>query len=121
LNGAARPGAEEGHEHFGFMVMLPSTGKAPAVKKGHCSIGRYFSTGRNWFHKPHSPRSDPRSVVLWTLLNHADNIPPSSGRGWVSLNFYVDIIVICLLGTFLLGETGDPGLSLRPAWAKDGS
>ncbi|KAJ7934208.1 hypothetical protein B0H13DRAFT_1535786, partial [Mycena leptocephala] len=24
-------------------------------------------------------------------------------------------------GTFLLGETGDPGLNLRATWAKDGS
>jgi hypothetical protein len=45
----------------------------------------------------------------------------SSEPGWVSLNFYVDIILICLLGTFLLEETGDPGLNLRVTWVKDGS
>ncbi|KAJ6536078.1 dye-decolorizing peroxidase precursor [Mycena capillaripes] len=64
LNGAARPGAEEGHEHFGFMDGISQ----PAV------------TG---FTNPILPGQTP--------------------------------------GTFLLGETGDPGLSLRPAWAKDGS
>ncbi|KAJ7891556.1 dye-decolorizing peroxidase precursor [Mycena leptocephala] len=67
LNGAARPGAEEGHEHFGFMDGISQ----PAV------------TG---FTNPILPGQTP-----------------------------VDA------GTFLLGETGDPGLSLRPAWAKDGS
>ncbi|KAJ7844806.1 dye-decolorizing peroxidase precursor [Mycena leptocephala] len=58
LNGAARPGAEEGHEHFGFMDGISQ----PAV------------TG---FTNPILPGQTP--------------------------------------------DTGDPGLSLRPAWAKDGS
>jgi hypothetical protein len=32
LQGAARPGAEEGHEHFGFMVIEPSALSILVVK-----------------------------------------------------------------------------------------
>ncbi|KAJ7205969.1 dye-decolorizing peroxidase precursor [Mycena pura] len=64
LQGAARPGDEEGHEHFGFMDGISQ----PAI------------TG---FTTPVHPGQIPR--------------------------------------LFLLGEDGDPNLSARPGWAKDGA
>ncbi|KAF7345957.1 Dye-decolorizing peroxidase [Mycena venus] len=64
LNGAARPDAEQGHEHFGFMDGISQ----PAV---------------NGFTNPVLPGQTP--------------VDP---------------------GTFLLGETGDPGLDLRPHLGK---
>ncbi|KAJ7644465.1 dye-decolorizing peroxidase precursor [Roridomyces roridus] len=67
LQGAARPGDEKGHEHFGFMDGISQ----PAV---------------NGFTNPILPGQTP--------------VDP---------------------GTFLVGETGDPNLDSRPAWAKDGS
>ncbi|KAJ7512496.1 fungal peroxidase [Mycena galericulata] len=66
LQAAARPGAEQGHEHFGFLDGISN----PAV------VG---------FQPPH-----PGQAVVNT-------------------------------GEILIGETGDPVLSSRPAWAKDGS
>ncbi|KAJ7512499.1 fungal peroxidase [Mycena galericulata] len=66
LQAEARPGAEQGHEHFGFLDGI----------------------------------SNPAVVGFQ---------PPLPGQAVVST------------GEILVGETGDPVLSSRPAWAKDGS